>query len=62
MVETLIAEPPPERTGTAAAQGARPGSAKWDEKFETIATWFEAGEAIEDLLRPSRKRASGGSR
>jgi hypothetical protein len=56
MVEALLAELPPERTGTAAAQSAHRASAKWEEKFETVATWFEAGGAIEDLLRPLRTR------
>src|SRR5438874_1593426 len=56
MVEALLAELPPERTGTAAAQSAHRASAKWEEKFETVATWFEAGEAVEDLLRPLRTR------
>jgi hypothetical protein len=56
MVEALLAELPPERTGTAAAQSAHRASAKWEEKFETLASWFEAGEAVEDLLRPLRTR------
>ena len=55
-VEALLAELPPERTGTAAAQSAHRASAKWEEKFETVATWFEAGGAVEDLLRPLRTR------
>ena len=56
MAELLIAELPPERTDAAAAQRAHRASARWEEKFETIATWFEAGEAVEGLLRPLKTR------
>jgi hypothetical protein len=55
-VEALLAELPPERTSTAAAQGAHRASAEWEQKYETVATWFEAGGAVEDLLRPLRTR------
>jgi len=56
MAELLIAELPAERTDAAAAQRAHRASARWEEKFETIATWFEAGEAVEGLLRPLKTR------
>src|SRR6266478_5733330 len=56
MVEALLAELPPERTSTAAAQSAHRASTEWEQKYETIATWFEAGGAVEDLLRPLRTR------
>jgi len=56
MVEALLAELPPERTSTAAAQSAHRASAEWEQKYETVATWFEAGGAVEDLLRPLRTR------
>ncbi len=56
MVETLLAELPPERTSTAAAQSAHRASAEWEQKYETVATWFEAGGAVEHLLRPLRTR------
>src|ERR1700736_6747418 len=52
MVEALLAELPPEWTSTAAAQSAHRASAEWEQKYETVATWFEAGRAIEHLLRP----------
>jgi hypothetical protein len=55
-VEALLAELPPERTSTAAAQGAHRASAEWEQKYETVATWFEAGGAVDDLLRPLRTR------
>src|SRR6185312_16509733 len=44
MVAALIAELPPEQTGTTAAQSAHRASVRWEEKFDTVATWFEAGE------------------
>jgi hypothetical protein len=56
MVEALLADLPPERTSAAATQSAHRASAKWEQKYETVATWFEAGRAIEDLLRPLRTR------
>ena len=56
MVEALLAELPPERTGAAAAQSAHRASAEWEQKYETVATWFEAGGAVDDLLRPLRTR------
>jgi hypothetical protein len=56
MAESLIAELPPERTGASAAQRAHRASAKWEEKFETVATWFEAGEPVEALLQPFKTR------
>src|SRR5690349_15377006 len=56
IAESLIAELPPERTDAAAAQRAHRASARWEEKFETIATWFEAGEAVARLLRPLKTR------
>ena len=56
MVAALIAELPPEQTGTAAAQSAHRASVRWEEKFDTVATWFEAGETVEELLAPLRTR------
>ena len=46
-VEALLTELPPERTSTAAAQSAHRASAEWEQKYETVATWFEAGGAVE---------------
>jgi hypothetical protein len=43
MVEALLAELPPERTSTAAAQSAHRASAEWEQNYETVVTWFEAG-------------------
>ena len=56
MAESLIADLPPERTDASAAQRAHRASARWEEKFETVATWFEAGEPVEALLRPFKTR------
>ena len=56
MVEALIADLPPERTDKAAALTAHQASTKWEREFETLASWFEAGEAVERLLQPLRTR------
>ncbi len=56
MVEALIADLPSERTDTTAALAAHRASAKWEEEFETLASWFEAGEAVERLLQPLKTR------
>jgi hypothetical protein len=45
MVEALLAELPTEWTSTAATQSAHRASAEWEQKYETVATWFEAGGA-----------------
>ena len=56
IAESLIAELPPERTDAAAVQHAHRASVWWEENFEIIDTWFEAGEAVEGLLRPIKTR------
>ena len=35
---------------------AHRASARWEQEFETVTSWFEAGEAVEGLLRPLRTR------
>ena len=61
MVEALIGDLPPERTDSTAVQAAHRASARWGQQFETLASWFEAGEAVEGILRPLRS-ANGGSK
>jgi len=56
MVKGLIADLPSERTDPTAALAAHRASAKWEEEFETLASWFEAGEVVERLLQPLRTR------
>jgi hypothetical protein len=56
LVEALIADLPSARTDMAAAQAAHRASVSWEQEFETLASWFEAGEAVEKLLRPLRTR------
>jgi hypothetical protein len=56
LVEALIADLPPEQTDTVAALAAHRASAKWEQEFETLGSWFEAGEAVERLLQPVRTR------
>ena len=41
---------------TAAVAAAHRASARWEQEFDTLASWFEAGEAVELLLRPLRTR------
>jgi hypothetical protein len=56
LVEALIADLPSARTDTEAAQAAHRASVSWEQEFETLASWFEAGEAVEKLLQPLRTR------
>lgn len=52
LAEQLLSGLPPDRTGLEATAAAHVDAADWPEQFETVASWFEAGEAIEALLRP----------
>jgi hypothetical protein len=56
LVEALIANLPSARTNTVALQAAHRTSISWAQEFETLASWFEAGEAVEKLLQPLRTR------
>ena len=56
LVEALIADLPSAQTDTVATQAAHRASVSWDQKFETLASWFEAGEAVQKLLQPLRTR------
>src|ERR1700730_13471526 len=58
LVEALIGDLPPARKDTKAVLAAHRASARWEHEFETVTSWFEAGEAVEGLLRPlpTRKR------
>jgi hypothetical protein len=56
LVEALIADLPAARTDTVAAQAAHRASVSWEQEFETLASWFEAGEAVQKLLQPLRTR------
>jgi hypothetical protein len=58
LVEALIGDLPPARKDTKAVLAAHRASARWEQEFETVTSWFEAGEAVEGLLRPlpTRKR------
>lgn len=53
----LLAGLPPDQTGPDATRAAHADAADWPELFETVGSWFEAGEAVEELLRaiPSRR-------
>jgi hypothetical protein len=52
LAEQLLTGLPPDRTGPEATAAAHEEAAHWPERFETVASWFEAGEAVEALLRP----------
>ena len=56
LLEELLAGLPEERTGPAATAAAHRASARWGQEFGTLDSWFEAGEAVEGLLRPLRTR------
>lgn len=56
LADALLAGLPAERTGPDAEQAADRASAAWGEAFDAVASWYEAGEAVEALLRPLRTR------
>jgi hypothetical protein len=56
LVEALIADLPPARIDTAAAVAAHRASVSWEQEFDTVTSWFEAGVAVEELLQPLRTR------
>ncbi len=56
LVDALLADVAAERVGTAAALVAHRASAEWGQAFETLNSWFEAGEPVETLLRPLKTR------
>jgi hypothetical protein len=58
LVEALIGDLPPARKDPKAVLAAHRASARWEQEFETVTSWFEAGEAVEGVLRPlpTRKR------
>jgi hypothetical protein len=56
LAEQLLAGLPPDRTGPEALAAAHAAAADWPEQFETVASWFEADEAVEALLRPITTR------
>jgi hypothetical protein len=52
----LLAGLPHDQTGPDATRAAHAHAADWPELFETMGSWFEAGEAVEALLRPIPSR------
>jgi len=56
LAEGLLDGLPPDQTGPAATRAAHHGAADWPQLFDTVGAWFEAGEAIEALLRPIPSR------
>lgn len=49
---------PADQIGPDATRAAHADAADWPERYETVRSWFEAGEAVEALLRaiPSRRQ------
>ena len=56
LAERLLAGLPRDRTGPEATAAAHVEAAGWPDQFETVASWFEAGETVETLLRPIATR------
>ncbi len=56
LAERLLAGLSPDRTGPEATAAAHLAAADWPAQFETMASWFEAGEAVEALLLPISSR------
>lgn len=52
----LLAGLPLDQTGPDATRAVHADAADWPELFETVGSWFEAGEAVEALLRPIPSR------
>jgi hypothetical protein len=47
LVGELLAGLPEDQTGAAAVKAAHRASARWEQEFGTLDSWFEAGEAVE---------------
>jgi hypothetical protein len=56
LAESLLDGLSPDQTGPDATRAAHVDAANWPELFDTAASWFEAGAAIEALLQPIASR------
>jgi hypothetical protein len=56
LVDRLLAGLPPDRISPEATAAAHVDAADWPEQFATVASWFEAGQVVEALLRPIPSR------
>jgi hypothetical protein len=56
LAEDLLRDLPPDQTGPEATRQAHIDAADWPQLFDTVASWFEAGEDIEAILRPIPSR------
>lgn len=56
LVAELLEGLPAERTGAAAVDAALAASAEWPAAHGVVASWFEAGEAVDALVRPIRTK------
>jgi len=64
LAEDLLRDLPSDQTGPEATRQAHVDAADWPQLFDTVASWFEAGEEVEALLRPipSRRRRAAAAR
>ena len=53
---TLLADQPETKKGAAAVKSALRASDDWPFLYPTVKSWFEAGEAVERLLKPLKTR------
>jgi len=56
LASQMLAGLPPDQIGPDATRAAHADAAQWPERFETVGSWFEAGQAVESLLRPIPSR------
>ncbi len=56
LAEQLLADQPAARTGPEATQTAHAASLDWPERYASLTSWFEAGEAVDALLKPLPQR------
>lgn len=56
LVDELLADVPTALTDAKAALASHRASARWIDEIETVSSWFEAGDAVDALLRPLKTR------
>ena len=56
LIGEVLADVPAARTDAQAVVTARRASARWTDIFDTLSSWFEAGEEVEALLRQLKSR------
>ena len=56
LAEQLLADQSADLTGPEASRSAHAASLDWPEHFASLTSWFEAGEAVDALLKPLPQR------